>query len=109
MTELEKLKQQKREIEKRIKELTCPAYTDDAGLVHLFANQRRGEPTGNWTVTIRDSTPPEWERRPQNKVIIETTSKEDALECIASLIYSLTDVYHIAKGEHWDKTKGEWV
>lgn len=109
MTELEKLKQQKREIEKRIKELTCPTYTDDAGIVRLSANQRKGEPTGNWTVTIKDSTPPEWDRRPQNKVIIETTSKEDALEEIGNLIYSLTTVYHTAKGEHWDREKGEWV
>lgn len=107
MTELEKLKQQKREIEKRIKELTCPAYTDDAGLVHLFANQRRGEPTGRWSVTVKENSI--WEKRVQNKLIITADSKEDALECIASLVYSLTTVYHTAKGEHWDREKGEWV
>ena len=94
--ELEELKKQKREIEKRIKELTCPLYSDENGIVKLFANQRRGEPTGNWTVTIRDSNPVDWQRSPQNKVLISAKSKEEAVMEMYNLIFSLQWVVGMA-------------
>ena len=109
MTELERLLAQREELDKKIKELTCPSYTDDAGLVKLSANKRKGKPTGNWTVTVRHVMPDKWRgtNSPQHKVVIEAESKELALECIESLVYSLTTVYHTAKGEKWDGK--EWV
>ena len=109
MTELEKLLAQREELDKKIKELTCPVYTDDNGLVKLSANMRKGKPTGNWTVTIQTVMPDKWRGKnaPQNKVIIEADSKEFALDCMESLMYSLTTVHRRAKGEVWDGK--EWV
>ena len=113
MTELEKLKRQRAEIDKKIKALTCPTYTDgdtddEVRLVKLFANTRRGEPTGRWTLTIKEVGRQHWDNRADtNKVIINADSKEDAIEDLESLIYSLTTVYHKARGEHWDGH--DWV
>lgn len=104
MTELEKLLAQREELDKKIKKLTFPEYVDDAEIVKLSANKRNGKPTGNWTVTIQTMMPDKWQgtNAPQRKVIIEADSKDFALDCIESLVYSLTTVYHRAKGEHWD-------
>ncbi len=83
MTELEKLKAQRDEIDKKIKQLTCPKYEVDGA--RLIRDSRRGEPLDQWRVTLQEIGG----NTTQYKEVVFATTREDAVEGIYNLIYSL--------------------
>lgn len=107
--ELEELKKQKREIEKRIKQLTAPVYTVDGA--EMCAMTRRGEPTGKWEVRLKEiyDLDDHIDRVMQNKLMVFADSREKAVQGIYNLIYSLQNLADIVDedGKIARKMRGE--
>ena len=82
MTELEKLKAQRAEIDKKIKQLTCPKYEVDGA--RLYRESRNGRPLDLWRVTLQAIN-----NTTQYKEMVQAETKEEAVEGIYNLIYSL--------------------
>lgn len=90
MTELEKLIEQRKELDKKIKALKCPVYESDAGTARCFVRTRHGEPLDNWAVTLK--TVNFRGSNEQFKEIITGNTKEECIEALSGVIYSLNDL-----------------
>ena len=93
MTELEKLLEQKKEIERQIKALTCPKYIVDGA--SLERASRRGEPLDCWRVRLQEIG-----ATTQYKEIVLARTKEEAIEGIFNLIYTLNLLVDSIDGAH---------
>ena len=103
MTELERLKEQKREIERQIKALICPKYEVDGA--SLERGSRRGEPLDCWRVRLQEIGG----HTTQYKEVVYAETKEEAIEGIYNLIYTLTTLVKSIDGaeEVAKKMRGE--
>lgn len=90
MTELEKLIEQRKELDRRIKALKCPVYESDSGTAKCFVRTRHGEPLDNWAVTIK--TVNFRGGAEQAKEIVTGNTKEECIEGLQGVIYSLNDL-----------------
>lgn len=97
MTELEKLLEQRKELDKKIKALKCPMYVNDAGTAKFFVRTRHGEPLDNWVVTLK--TVSFRGGNTQFKEIVVGNTKEECLEGLAGIIYSLNSLYDMVNDE----------
>ena len=85
MTELEQLMAQRREIDKRIKELRCPKIEVDGACLKRKSYQ--GKPLDTWVVTAEEIG-----GNGYSKELIIADTKEDVLECLELLIQTLCDL-----------------
>ena len=97
MTKLEELIEQRKELDKKIQALKCPMYVNCAGTAKFFVRTRRGEPLDNWAVTLktvnfRGGTE-------QFKEIVVGNTREECLEGLAGIIYSLQSLYDMVNEE----------
>lgn len=101
MTELEQLIEQRKELDKKIKELTCPVY-EVAG-AKLFVHTRHGKPTNSWSVTVMQIG-----GNGAYKELVSDNTKEGAIEGLYNLIYSLNGLASLVdeNGEIADKMRG---
>lgn len=102
MTELEELKRQKKEIEKRIKELTCQQYAVDGAKMANIT--RRGVPTEGWEVRLQEllfADKSFIDNTPQYKRVVYARSKEDCIAGIRGLIDSLNDLHREVTGDSY--------
>lgn len=83
MTELEKLIQQRQELDAKIKALTCPKVEVDGA--KFYVKTHRGQPLDAWVVTVEQIG-----RNAAYKELVYAKTKEEAIEGIYNLIYSLT-------------------
>ena len=97
MTELEQLKAQRKEIDKRIKELTHPKYEVDGAKMYL-----KTYPTSRpdaWLITleeVNDTSDKPW----AYKQIVSAKTKDDAIAYLGKAIDTLTELYDlVSKGE----------
>lgn len=90
MTELEKLIEQRKELDKKIKALKCPAYESDSGTARCFVRTRHGEPLDNWVVTLKTVNMKGGAE--QAKEIITGSTKEECIEALQGVVYSLNDL-----------------
>ena len=93
MTELEKLIEQRKELDKKIKALKCPTYESDAGTAKCFVRTRHGEPLDNWAVTLQAVNFRGGVE--QFKEIVTASTKEECIEGLAGIIHSLSSLYDI--------------
>ena len=96
MTELEKLIEQRKELDKKIKALKCPMYVNEAGTAKLFVRTRHGEPLDNWVVTLK--TVSFRGGNEQCKEIVVGNTKEECIEGLEGIIYALNSLYDVVKG-----------
>lgn len=92
MTELEQLMAQRREIDKRIKELRCPKIEVDGACLKRKSYQ--GKPADIWVVTAEEIGGAGF-----SKELIIGTTKEDVLESLDILIQTLCDLRTKAREE----------
>ena len=101
MTELENLLAQRKEIDRKIKELQSPTYEiwDNGSLVAEMSTRASGE---QWCIKIKevDFVRMLNKRVPQRKQIIRTKTKEEAVEQLAKLICTLDKLYAKITGKH---------
>ena len=97
MTKLEELIEQRKELDKKIKALKCPMYINDAETARLFVRTRHGEPLNNWAVTLKIVNFKG--EKEQSKEIVIANTKEECLEGLAGIIYSLQSLYDMVKEE----------
>lgn len=95
MTELEKLIEQRKELDKKIKALKCPEYVNDAGTARLFVRTRHGEPLDNWVVTLK--TVNFRGGMEQFKELVIANTKEECIEGLAGIVYALSSLYDMVK------------
>lgn len=91
-TELERLIAQKKEIERKIKELSSPKYEVDGA--RLFVRGYSGRTTKDWVVTLEEINSTKPERNGYNKQIAVADSKRDALEYIQLHIATLVNLFN---------------
>lgn len=96
MTELEQLKAQKREIEKKIQALTHPKYEVDGAKMYLktYSTSRPDV----WLITLEeidDTSEKTW----AYKQIVTAKTKGEALEYLRQQINILTTLYSKVKGD----------
>lgn len=94
MTELEKLIEQRKELDKMIKALKCPCYETETA--KCFVRTRHGEPLDNWVVTLK--TVNFRGGAEQFKEIVTANTKEECIEGLNGIIYTLTYLRDIASG-----------
>lgn len=87
MTELEKLLEQRKELDKRIKALKCPKYEVDGA--RLFVVTRNGEPLDRWVVTVEQIGG----RTSSYKELIGAKDKQECIEGLETLIHTLQELY----------------
>ena len=101
MTELENLLAQRKEIDRKIKELQSPTYEiwDNGSLVAEMSARDSGE---QWCLKIKevDFVRMLNKQVPQRKQIIRTRTKEEAVEQLAKLICNLDKLYAKITGTH---------
>ena len=95
MTELEKLIEQRNELDKKIKALKCPKYEVDGA--RLFVKTRYGEPVDYWVVTAEEIG------GSQYKEVVCARTKEECIEGLKILLNTLTELH----GEVLQDMKGE--
>ena len=93
-SELEELKRQKREIERRIKELTNVYEVDGA---KMFVKKF---PTHNEVVVTLETIDGARNKRSANKEIIQANTKEDAIRYLELTINTLVNLYKEIKGKN---------
>ena len=92
MTELEKLIEQRKELDKKIKALKCPSYiVDGTSSARFFVRTRHGEPLDNWVVTIK--TIDYKDGKAQFKEIITANTKEECITGLKILLNTLTELH----------------
>ena len=97
MTKLEELIAQRKELDKQIKALKCPMYINDPGTAKLFVRTRHGEPLNNWAVSLKTCSFKGGAE--QFKEIVIANTKEECLEGLAGIIYSLQSLYDMVNEE----------
>ena len=89
MTELEQLKAQRREIDRKIKELTCPTINVDGAC--LRRKTYRGKPVDTWVVTVEEIGGTTY-----SKEIVCSDTKEEALRSLDIIIDTLIKLRDMA-------------
>lgn len=82
-SELEQLREQKKAIDKRIRELTCPKIEVDGAC--LKRKTYRGKPVDSWVVTVEEIGGTGF-----SKEIVLQRTREDALDALNMIILTLT-------------------
>lgn len=86
MTELEKLIEQKKEIERQIKALTCPKVEVDGA--KFERKTYRGKPVDTWVVRLQEIG-----GRAEYKEVVMARTKEECIEQLGILVDTLTNLY----------------
>lgn len=86
MTELEELMAQKKEIEKKIKMLTCPKVEVDGA--KFERKTYRGKPVDTWVVRLQEIG-----GRTEYKEVVMARTKEECIEQLGILVDTLTNLY----------------
>lgn len=85
MTELEKLIEQRKELDRRIKLLKCPKHEVDGA--KMFVKTRYGEPLDRWVVTLEQIG-----GNAQYKEVVTAKTKGEAIEGVRILIDTLNEL-----------------
>ena len=91
MTELDELIAQKKEIEKKIKALTCPKYEVDGA--RMTRKAHGGKPLDLWVITVE-----ELGASGQYKELVRADTKDEALKSLDHIIKSLQELQSEALG-----------
>ena len=107
MTELEQLKEQRKEINKRIRELEHPKFEVDGA--KLYWQHYSGPKDDEWSIVLRcvdpNSSNPELCNR--KVTIAHATSKEQAISCLSTQIATLQNLYKVVTGEEYEEKSKE--
>ena len=108
MTELEELLTQRKELDKKIKQLTSPNYTvwkDGRLKAELYTTCDKCN--GYWCVTVKeiDEKPMLNKHIPISKRLIRVKTKEGAIEGLANIIDSLIRLYEKVSGQEFGVDK----
>ena len=101
MTELEELKLQKRKLEQRIRELEHPSYRVDGASMYLKKYPARADA---WLVRLQEINNMDT-RTWQEKQIVASPTKEDAIEALEVLIATLVNLYERVTGRAYKDTR----
>jgi hypothetical protein len=91
-SELEQLKEQRKAIDRRIKELTCPKIEVDGAC--LKRKTYRGKPVDSWVVTVEEIGGTGF-----SKEIVLQRTREDALDALNMIILTLTKLKDVVAKE----------
>lgn len=91
MTELEKLIEQRKELDRQIRELQSPKYeVDGARMLKKYGD--------SWVVTVQEIETNSLTNKPwAYKQLIKTATKEEALEYLGTIIDTLTQLYSMVR------------
>ena len=98
-TELEQLKLQRKELDKRIRELEHPSYQVDGAKLFLKTNNTNFKKSNEWVVTLEEIDDTHPGRTWAYKKIISAKCKEDAVIFIESQINVLSELLKAVSGQ----------
>ena len=91
MTELEKLIEQRKELDRQIRELQSPKYeVDGARMLKKYGD--------SWVVTVQEIETNSLTNKPwAYKQLVKTATKEEAVEALGTIVDTLTNLYSKVK------------